>query len=296
MRAIVDADSLVYAAAFAAQKTRYLLYNPDGFVVGDFPSAKDCALFLEQHPDEGLERDSYTELDTPDTAMQSVESMLSAGLNAVKADDYVVYLTGKKSWRLDYSTILKYKGNRDNMQRPHYYDLCRGYLQQKHNAFNVEFIEADDAVIMDYYANPDDAVMIHIDKDLDQMSGAHFDPRHIDDSIIWIDQWQADFNFYKQLLTGDSTDNILGLSEKGTGKRGIGPATATRMLSECRTARQMFDVCHEAYVDKFGNNFKYEDWRGGITHERSAMEILDENAQLLYLARYDGDRWRVPNE
>lgn len=294
MHAIVDSDSLVYAAAFAAQKTRYLLYTPDGFVVGDFDSAKDCAFFLAEHPDEGLERDSYEVYDTPDSAMLSVEAMLSSSLNAVGADDYTVYLTGNKSWRLDYSTILKYKGNRDNMKRPYYYDLCRGYLQQKHHAIVVEYIEADDAVIMEYNERQDESVMIHIDKDLDQQAGLHFYPRKVADGMFWIDDHQANLNFYTQLLTGDRVDNILGLSVQGTGKRGIGSATAAKMLAECTSARDMFTVCHEAYINKFGNTYSYEDWRGGITHERSAMEILDENAQLLWLQRYDGSRWEVP--
>lgn len=295
MHASVDADTLVYAAAFAAQKTRYLIYNEDGFVVQDFPNAKEANAFLAENGD-GYTRESYVELDTEDTAALALDAMLTNSLNAAKADDYTVYITGSESWRLDYSTLLKYKGNRDNMERPYYYDFCRQLLVRRHNAFIINYIEADDAVIMDYVKNPDHSVMIHIDKDLDQQWGLHMDPRDCEAGSFWIDEWQADFNFYKQVLTGDSVDNIWGLAEKGTGKRGIGNATAAKMLSDCSSAKDMFDVCLTAYINKFGNTYRYTDWRGGIEHERSAMEVLDENAQLLYLQRYDGDRWKVPNE
>ena len=84
--------------------------------------------------------------------------------------------------------------------------------------------ETDDEVaewVREAYADGDDYVIAHIDKDLDLLPGKHYNynkDTHYDVSLD-----ECLYNFYHQLLTGDKSDNIPGI-------KGIGPVKATRML------------------------------------------------------------------
>lgn len=295
MRAIIDADSLVYAAGFTAQKEHWLACTEDGFVVADFKSKKDAKKLCEE---EGLELDSYIEADDEDVAIYNLAASLESILDWTSPSEANIYITDSSdnNWRIPYSTIWRYKANRDNMKRPIHYQALRSYIMQVWGAFHVTDIEADDAVIMDAYACDKldkDWVICGIDKDLRQKSGKHFNPKKPEEGIFFIDREEAARNFYTQLLTGDKIDNIPGLSKKAP-EKGIGPATAANLLAACSKERELFDVCLQAYTKEYGTTHSY------ITHdgqevERPTMETLDENAQLLYLARFDGDKWTVPN-
>lgn len=286
---IIDADSLIYAAGFAAQKTRYIACTEEGFIVQQLDTAADAKAYIETHPD--LELDTFVDAAPPGVAVHNLNKMLEALIEGAGLNTWIIYITNSTHcWRSAYATIQKYKGNRDNMQRPVHYHILRDYIVGKWKAFTVDYIEADDAVIMDYNECYRDGIMIHIDKDLDQQSGMHYNYKK--DEFYWLEPYEANLNFYTQLLTGDKIDNIKGLSEKRP-LRGIGPKTAEAILNGCETEKEMFQAVHEKYVEKYGIAHTYEAWDGkGYT--RNAMEIMDENAQLLYLARYDGDKWEVP--
>jgi 5'-3' exonuclease len=60
------------------------------------------------------------------------------------------------------------------------------------------------------------------------------------------------------VLTGDRTDNIIGL-------KGIGPKKAEKLLKDCKTEREYYDACLKAYD---GNQLR-----------------VDENLNLLWLRR-----------
>jgi hypothetical protein len=77
------------------------------------------------------------------------------------------------------------------------------------------------------------------------------------------------YNFYRQILTGDSADNIIGL-------RGIGNITADKMMKEAVSELDMYKICVDAYE---GN-----------------VERVLENGILLWLRRYEGQTWTPPLE
>jgi 5'-3' exonuclease len=79
-------------------------------------------------------------------------------------------------------------------------------------------------------------------------------------------------NLFTQVLTGDRTDNIIGL-------KGIGPVKAEKLLKDCKTEREYYDACLKAYSE------------AGLTEER-----VIENLNLLYLRRKENDKWQLPIE
>jgi predicted methyltransferase len=68
-----------------------------------------------------------------------------------------------------------------------------------------------------------DYIVISVDKDLDCIEGKHYNPRK--DLVYTVNEDDANYNYWKQIIMGDSTDNIPGVP-------GIGPKKAEKLLLE----------------------------------------------------------------
>ena len=208
-----------------------------------------------------------------ENALHSVKIMIHSMLDATGTSEYECFLTGKGNYRNEVATIKPYKGNR-KQPKPEHYAAIREYLINVHGAVVIDGMEADDALGI---VQTDDTILASIDKDLDMIEGWHYNWRKND--LYYIDQKTATRNFYRQLLTGDSTDNI-------TGVPGIGPKKAEVILNE------------EWYADEEAMPLPptEEDWYWRILEEYSKhyekpFEALYENAELLYIQN-GGGRWQ----
>ncbi len=84
-------------------------------------------------------------------------------------------------------------------------------------------LEADDLMgILATNGKIGNPVIVSIDKDMRQIPGWNFNPNK-EDFPVFISEEQADFLFYQQWLTGDSTDGFGGI-------KGLGPAKAKKLL------------------------------------------------------------------
>ena len=182
----------------------------------------------------------------------------------LQCDDYVAYTTGKGNFRYDIAKTIPYKGNRKDMKRPKHLDALKEHLRRL-GAVEVEGIEADDAVAIKNAQEPDKYIMVHVDKDLDQLPGEHYNPNK--DFRYQITKFWGDYNFYTQMLTGDRVDNIPGLA-------GIGPKKAIKILNYCDTQEKLEQAVWKAYQDK-GHDYDY----------------FVEQGRLLWLQRYEGELW-----
>jgi DNA polymerase-1 len=171
----------------------------------------------------------------------------------LKCDDYKAYITGKTNFRNDIAVTEPYKGNRKDAKRPVHYQAIRTHLQRL-GAELVEGQEADDAVAIE--ATKTGGWIVSIDKDLDQVAGWHYN--FVKHEEYYVTEEEGLRNLFTQVLTGDRTDNIIGL-------KGIGPVKAAKLLQDCKTEREYYDACLKAYD---GNQLR-----------------VDENLGLLWLRR-----------
>ena len=206
------------------------------------------------------------------------------------ADEYQLYLTGGGNFRERVATIKPYKGNRPS-EKPHHYERVREYLLKFRNATLIEGMEADDAVSIEQWkgykktyfdvygrhrydfeeyrelkelrARDTGTVLCSIDKDLDMVPGWHYD--WLKKKRYWIDEIDGLRSFYKQLLTGDTVDNIPGLF--GVGKS----STLIKHLNDFTTELDMYISVRTQYEKRFGSGY----W----------WQFLLENAQLLWMLR-----------
>jgi hypothetical protein len=180
-------------------------------------------------------------------------------------DDYDVYLTGSGNFRFDIAKSFPYKGNRSGVEKPIHLPVTRERLVSKWGATVSEGEEADDliAIAATYYGH--DTVVASIDKDMLQIPCKHFNFA----TGVWttVTEFEGLRFFYKQILTGDRADNIMGLYR-------VGPVKAEKMLQDCKNEKSLWEAVLKAYDgDK---------------------ERVVENARLLWLRREKGEIWEPP--
>ena len=181
-------------------------------------------------------------------------------------EDYTGYISGKNNFRTEIAKTEPYKGNR-KAPKPKHYEALREYLLKDWEFTLVDGQEADDAIgIRAYELDPGEFSICTIDKDLDMIRGNHYN--FVKDLFYDVTEEEAIFNFYKQILTGDRVDNIIGL-------KGIGDVKAKRILEECKNEKEMYLAVLEAYE---GNE-----------------ERVLENGQLLWIRRLADQVWQPPS-
>lgn len=223
-----------------------------------------------------------------------VDKRIAAILEAVEADSAVYYLTDSKSnFRNEVATILPYKGHRTADKPPHWTNI-RQHLIDNYDAEVQYGIEADDACGIEQcklykdqlgeqfglhrymFDGTEDIeadgvpIICSRDKDMDMIPGWHYswECGKQKEKKWFVSELDGIKSFYKQLLTGDSTDNILGLF-------GVGKAAAcVKRIDTYEHEVDMFKECYARYYERFGAHW---------------YDMMIENAQLLWILRQSTD-------
>lgn len=191
-------------------------------------------------------------------------------LETLKITEAKVYLTSTDKSNFRFLIYPQYKANR-TQPKPVHYDLLRAELFDKYGAINVTGQEADDAIGIDN-AILEDSVIVSIDKDLDQLPGKHYN--FVKGILYTVTPEEGLKYFYQQLLSGDRTDNIPGLS-------GIGEKKAVKALAGLSTEQALFEVAKAMYQNEFS-----DDWESNL--------LL--NGQLLKIRQKEREIWQLPDE
>jgi len=157
----------------------------------------------------------------------------------------------------------EYKLNRKATRKPLGYKKLVAHAMANHPYRMIEDLEADDVLGMRMTA-PDTApykMTASIDKDMLTIPGKHY---NIDKDIITtVSEAEADYNFYTQILTGDTVDNYKGCP-------GIGPSKASSILQGCTLGKEW-----EAIVGSFKKQGLTED--DAILQARMARILRHED-------------------
>lgn len=180
-----------------------------------------------------------------------IDNNISTLLSATETTEHKMYLTANDGFNFRYSaaTIRPYKGTRPTT-KPFWYESIRRYLVDEYDAEVISGMEADDAIGIDAYSNPDKYIICSVDKDLNNIPGRHYDELKPNKGIYWVDERDALGNFYSQLLTGDRTDNIPGLFGVG------GKSSLLTKLRACSDELTMYTFVRSMYEKYFGSYWK----------------------------------------
>ncbi len=238
MRALIDGDPVLYAACYATEYNTW--FHPD---LGTFRRQKELQdhLFLFFDDDDLVDWKTHIapiKVTEPITnTYHAIDGTISSILRKTGATDYTIYLSDGGNFRNDIEYPVQYKGGRP--EKPSNFTDARKYLKGLPNVTLVSGIEVDDALGIQQDKTGYSTCICTIDKDLGMIPGLHFDIKS-NDPIYLVNEFDANKAFWKQMLTGDRTDNIIGL-------KGYGPVTAEKTLSACKNVEDMQMVVQEHY-------------------------------------------------
>lgn len=252
MKALIDGDILVYRCAHAAQHNTWLCSrkdDPSGTPQASFRYKKEAvewvAATTEGKDGWTVEKDIEPVVEPVANCLHSIKHLVGQILSDTKADDYVIYLGGEGNFRLQVDS--NYKANRKDKPKPVHLQAAIDYVLANYNAEVVSGMEADDALgIEQCRETEDNTIICTIDKDLDQIPGRHYNPTK--QESYYVDELNADLYIQMQLLTGDSVDNIPGIT-------GIGEKTAYKMLDACATKEEEDTLIQARYQQEFPDNW-----------------------------------------
>lgn len=180
--------------------------------------------------------------------LNGVNKTITSIMEATGADEYLPIISHPNNRRKD--IYPEYKANRDPLHKPYWFGQIHDFLFERHGAIlSGEGDEADDAMGILQCLNPEDTIIATIDKDLDGIPGWHynFSKNRKENGTYYVEEVDADRFFYKQIITGDSADNIPGLF-KTTGQKATKKWLAP--LDDVHTPRDMFDYVVSCYEGK----------------------------------------------
>ncbi len=255
MRALVDSDIFAYQCGFASQSTVDGVITAEP-VINALAMTKRAltAIFEELHGWLG----------------QSGES-----LGAIE-----LYLTGTGNFREQVATIRGYKANRAGKPKPVHYQAIRDYMTAHWGARVVDGMEADDALAIEACKEGYDAdrvCVVSVDKDLKTVPGLLYNASKREAHLIT--EQEAMVSFYRQMVEGDSSDNILGIFRCGK-----------------KAAAELDDGAseEELWAEVLGL-FQLSTTKVGCPYKDHRAAAL-ETARLLHLLRYPGQVWVPPTE
>lgn len=199
-----------------------------------------------------------------------VSQMMHSILDTVDADTFRVFLSGADNFRYDINP--EYKANRRDTPDPRWRAACKEFLVTEWEAEVTEGYEADDALGIH---QTKDTIICSIDKDLDMIPGLHYSwpivrkGVTVREGIIYeVSEIEGLKSFYRSLLVGDRSDNIIGV-------QGIGKVKAAKLIDHLKTEEEMYTVVCRLYNDP---------------------DRLDMNIDCLWIQREEHMRWDYPHE
>ena len=198
-------------------------------------------------------------------ALYRVNELLDTILEETKATEYRAFLTAKDNFRKQ--IYPEYKANRTQPKPIHLEALQHTAIKELGAEYASPTLEADDALGINQDKENSSTVICSLDKDLLQIPGLHYQ------WAFGTSKWQKDAVFmtqteleglrlfYEQCLKGDKADNVKGIA-------GLGDVKARKLLKDCTTEQEMFNVVREQY----GNDDEFK-----------------MNAQCLWILRHEGD-------
>lgn len=162
--------------------------------------------------------------------------------------DKVITFSGSKG---NFRKLLakKYKANRKKQELPPLLHPMHNYVKQQYDSIFGYGVETDDMVARYWFKlseqfGRDEVMIVSIDKDYKQFPCLIYNYHWKHKEILDISEEQALFNFYSQMIEGDTADNVNYF--KGKGKR-----FAEKYFVDCETKYQYTRKLYELFKTNY---------------------------------------------
>lgn len=206
MRLIIDADSLIYSASVGSE--------------------------------------------TLDDAKNKFETYLSYLLNDLsdvcEFDDIWICNGSRNNFRI--ALNKEYKANRSK-EKPNFLSELHNYVKENFNSYHTSGYETDDVVATLWKQSCDEIGVNNViiaanDKDYLQFPCWFYDTYYKRRELKKVEEFEAKYNFYHQMIMGDTADNVKYC-------KGYGKAKANKILKDANTEfgliRRVYSLFKEIY-------------------------------------------------
>lgn len=307
--AVVDADFVAYACASAGEKRSVKVTHKDSGCslevdtrtswYGDWRK-KEGGMLAELNREKGTawkwDDFEYEDIQRPEpiaNILHSTKLMFEGVVKKSGCSDYIGFLGKGKVFRHDLSTILEYKGNRQNLLTPIHLDDVKAYMVKYLGLDWVEQIEVDDRCIIEAYGRKD-RVVIAVDKDAMGCPVNVFNPSYPEQGVVncnqfgklWINDKKEVKGFgrkfmYLQWASSDPSDNYAANSASDI-KWGF--KSAYDKLVDTKSDKEAIQAVVDTYKYLYPEPKEVVGWRGDkivVDH----MYMLQENFDMCRMLR-----------
>ncbi len=262
-RVAVDADTIAYKACFATQFQTYHFEEQAWRYKRDLAEFFKLSFDEDERPDIDADVEKVQVVEPLNHTFHIVNEIIKSIGENTGCDALHLFLSGDGNYRKSIPYPVTYKGGRP--EKPLHLQEVRDYLVNKFYAVLSNGMEADDALGIFATENPG-CILAFVDKDIKQVPGKHYnlDSREFSE----VSELEGLKLFYKQMLTGDRADNILGIE-------GIGPKTAEKLIDKLATQEQMENVTRQKYKEFFK-----DEWYQMYRSNTDLLRILRSKEEL----------------
>lgn len=229
--------------------------------------------------------------------LHSAKMMIESSLKRSGADNFVSFLGQGDPFRVEYSTLLKYKGQRETLSRPLLLDDVSEYLKRKFKPEVVTYIECDDAVNMEAVKDKT-SFIIGVDKDFYGCPASVWNYNNPDEGIVdcrgfgelWLDtkgkvRGKGRLFKYLQACSEDTTDNYKANCFSDTRWAVM---SAYKALKDTENDQQAFKAMKEIFQLLYPEPKEVIGWRGEPI-QIDWLYVMNECLNLAHIWRKDND-------
>lgn len=295
-KAYIDGDWLAYTASTAVETRRIKARHFDGAHWETWANRTTLQDYLKTQPD--MSYDDFQIQDEQiveplENALHLVNNLIKKVLVQGNCTNYHIILGGCDSWRVEHSTILRYKGNRLGGLLPIHLEDVRNFIINRHGAtVTTDGMEADDLLVIETIGTEN--FIAGVDKDFYGCPVKFLNMNHTELGIQdgarfgYLDRFPNKsiygsgrlFSYY-QILDGDSSDNYC--ANCASDKR-WGAQSAYKALKDCTTDKEAFQVLVDKYKMLYPAPKTITGWRGDDL-KVDWLYVLQENTDMAMMLR-----------
>ena len=214
---LVDADSLIFASCYKKR----------------------------EHPED---EKYYTDIADARNKFDQQFMAIVNKLEDMYSIDRVVTFSGSKG---NFRKLItsKYKANRKKAELPPLLNEMHQFVKDQYDSVYGYGVETDDMVARYWFnlsreVGRDEVMIVSIDKDYKQFPCLMYNYHYKHQVILDISEDEAMYNFYEQMIIGDTADNVQYFKGKGR-------VFASKWLKDCETKYQYTKKMYELFKQEY---------------------------------------------
>jgi len=180
-------------------------------------------------------------------AYDKVDSAISNIVSTSGASHYMVLIEKPYNNNFRKKIVSSYKVGRKGKPLPNFYNEIKEYITLNWDGYGLGGYETDDVIISLWKKCKEEypfteVLVASLDKDLRQFPITFFDTYYNRfGEVAEISKEEANYNFWRQMIQGDSTDSISGVKGKGLKKaESVLNASKNHFIATCRVYRSVY--------------------------------------------------------